>query len=286
MSNTSDIRQKIISINNIQNITKAMEKISASKMQKSKNLLQSTRPYFEQISRILQRLKMQNIQFDHPYLVKREIKHVGYIIISTNRGLTGGLNINLFRKILYGFEKYQKENIRIKLVLIGSKAISFFNLFKKDIISQNSISDTPKISEIISSVKIIIDHYDIRSVDKIYIAYNKFINTMTYIPKIKVILPLNLKKQEYESKLVNYLYEPDFKSILHAILPRYIESMVYQSYIENLSSEQSARMIAMKSATDNSKNLIKELNILYNKTRQANITQELIEIISGSNLTD
>ncbi|AFA40869.1 F1 sector of membrane-bound ATP synthase, gamma subunit [Wigglesworthia glossinidia endosymbiont of Glossina morsitans morsitans (Yale colony)] len=287
MTNINDIRQKIISIKNIQNITRAMEKISASKMKKTQNLLKITHPYFEKIFYILQRLIMQNMQFNHPYLTERKLKCIGYVIISTNRGLTGGLNINLFKKVLYDLEKYQQKNIRIKLALIGLKAISFFSFLKKDIIAQiSNISDTPKISEIMDPIKIIINNYNDKNIDKIYIAYNKFVNTMMYTPKIKIILPLNFKQKSHQTASTNYLYEPDFKSLFHAILPRYIESMVYQFYIENLSSEQAARMIAMKSAMDNSTNLIKELNILYNKKRQSNITQELIEIISGSNLVD
>lgn len=287
MTNINDIRQKIISIKNIQNITRAMEKISASKMKKAQNLLQITHPYFEKIFCILKRLVMQNIQFNHPCLKERKIKCIGYIIISTNRGLTGGLNINLFKKVLYELKKYQQKKIRIKLVLIGLKAISFFNFLKHNVIAQESnISDTPKISEITNPIKIIVNNYNDKNIDKIYIAYNKFINTMTYIPKIKVVLPLSFKQQSYQADSPNYLYEPDFKSLFHAILPRYIESMVYQFYIENLSSEQAARMLAMKSAMDNSANLVQELNILYNKKRQSNITQELIEIISGSNLVD
>ncbi|BAC24153.1 atpG [Wigglesworthia glossinidia endosymbiont of Glossina brevipalpis] len=284
MYNIKDIRQKIIGIKKTQSITSAMEKISAIKMKKSQNLLNSTKPYYEKISLLLNKLLFQNIKYKHPYLKKRQIKCIGYIVVSTDRGLAGSLNINLFKKLLYEINKSKEKKINTKLVLIGSKAISFFRFFEDEIISTISgIGDTPKISELIKPVQIMLKEYDSNIIDKIYIISNKFINTMTYVPDIKKVLPISIKKSSIKFKNLNYLYEPDFSSLFESILPRYIESLIYQSIVENISSEQSARMVAMKSAMDNSKNLIEELSLIYNKARQSNITKELTEIIAGSN---
>ncbi|MGP1957841.1 MAG: F0F1 ATP synthase subunit gamma [Arsenophonus sp.] len=281
---SKDIYLKINSLQNIQKITKSMEMVSISKMRKTQERMVASHPYIKSIRNIINHIISGNLEYKHSYLKQRDAKRVGYLIISTDRGLCGSLNINLFKLLLIEIKIWTDKNVKIDLALIGSKAILFFNSIGGNIIAQISgIGDNPSISNIIGPVKIMLKAYDEGRLDKLYLVTNKFINTMMQIPTITQLLPLSLDdKKIFGKKSWDYLYEPDPKIVLDIILNRYIESQVYQSVVENLASEQAARMIAMKTATDNSSCLIKELKLVYNKARQDNITQELAEIISGT----
>ncbi|MFP3036715.1 MAG: F0F1 ATP synthase subunit gamma [Arsenophonus sp. ER-LPS3-MAG3] len=281
---SKDIYLKINSLQNIQKITKSMEMVSISKMRKTQERMVASHPYIKSMSNIINHITSGNLEYKHSYLKQRDAKRVGYLIISTDRGLCGSLNINLFKQLLIEIKIWTDKNVKIDLALIGSKAILFFNSIGGNIIAQISgIGDNPSISNIIGPVKIMLKAYNEERLDKLYLVTNKFINTMMQIPTITQLLPLSLDdKKIFKKKSWDYLYEPDPKIVLDTILNRYIESQVYQSVVENLASEQAARMIAMKTATDNSSCLIKELKLVYNKARQDNITQELAEIISGT----
>ncbi|MGP1870994.1 MAG: F0F1 ATP synthase subunit gamma [Arsenophonus sp.] len=281
---SKDIYLKINSLQNIQKITKSMEMVSISKMRKTQERMVASHPYIKSMRNIINHITSGNLEYKHSYLKQRDAKRVGYLIISTDRGLCGGLNINLFKQLLIEIKIWTDKNVKIDLALIGSKAILFFNSIGGNIIAQISgIGDNPSISNIIGPVKIMLKAYNEERLDKLYLVTNKFINTMMQIPTITQLLPLSLDdKKIFKKKSWDYLYEPDPKIVLDTILNRYIESQVYHSVVENLASEQAARMIAMKTATDNSSCLIKELKLVYNKARQDNITQELAEIISGT----
>ncbi|MGP1939563.1 MAG: F0F1 ATP synthase subunit gamma [Arsenophonus sp. ET-DL9-MAG3] len=284
MAHGKDIYSKIHSIQNIQKITKAMEMVAKSKMRKTQERMAASRPYAETICNVINNLTLGNLEYKHPYLKGRDIKRIGYLIVSTDRGLCGSLNVNLFKYFLIEMKIWTDKGIQIDLALIGSKAISFFNSIGSNIITQVSeIKDNFSLSNIIELVKIMLEAYDKKYLDKLYVVTNKFVNTMVQLPTITQLLPIPSNDNKIlKKKSWDYLYEPDSKTLLDMLLRRYIESQVYQSVVENLASEQAARMIAMKAATDNGGNLIKELQLIYNKVRQDSVTQELTEIISGT----
>lgn len=284
MAGAKEIRTKIASVQNTQKITKAMEMVAASKMRKTQDRMAASRPYAETIREVIGHLALGNLEYKHPYLEEREVKRVGYLVISTDRGLCGGLNINLFKKLLIEMKAWSDQGVEVDLALIGSKAVGFFNSIGANVVTQvTGMGDTPTLSDLIGPVKVMLQAFDENRLDKIYIVNNKFINTMSQTPQILQLLPLPASDDsELQSKSWDYLYEPDPKSLLDILLRRYIESQVYQGVVENLASEQAARMVAMKAATDNGGNLIKELQLVYNKARQASITQELTEIVSGA----
>ncbi|WP_342221416.1 F0F1 ATP synthase subunit gamma [Candidatus Fukatsuia endosymbiont of Tuberolachnus salignus] len=289
MAGAKEIRSKIASVQNTQKITKAMEMVAASKMRKSQERMAASRPYAETIRNVIGHLALGNLEYKHPYLEEREIKHVGYLVVSTDRGLCGGLNTNLFKKLLAEMQNWSEKGIKCNLALIGLKAVSFFSSFGGNSVASNIVAevtgmgDNPSLSELIGSVKVMLQAYDEGRLDKLYIVNNKFINTMSQEPQIVQLLPLlPAEEGELEKKSWDYLYEPDPKVLLDKLLRRYLESQVYQGVVENLASEQAARMVAMKAATDNGGSLIKELQLIYNKARQASITQELTEIVGGA----
>ena len=284
MAGAKEIRTKIASVQNTQKITKAMEMVAASKMRKTQDRMASSRPYAETIREVIGHLALGNLEYKHPYLEEREVKRVGYLVISTDRGLCGGLNINLFKKLLGEMRNWSDKGVEVDLALIGSKAVGFFNSIGANIVTQvTGMGDTPTLSDLIGPVKVMLQAFDENRLDKIYIVNNKFINTMSQTPQILQLLPLPASDDsDIKNKSWDYIYEPDPKSLLDILLRRYIESQVYQGVVENLASEQAARMVAMKAATDNGGNLIKELQLVYNKARQASITQELTEIVSGA----
>lgn len=287
MSCMKEIRVKIESIRNIQKIAGAMEMISASKMYKAKKNMLSSMPYAIGIRKVIDNLTLGKLEYKHPYFIERNIHCVGYWVISTDRGLTGGLNVNLFRKLLHDINKWNNIGISVKLAIVGAKAISFFNCIKCiEIVSCISrIGDAPKIEELIGSVKVMLQLYNSKKVDRLYLVNNKFVNTLSQIPQIFQILPIiTANKTFLKSKYWDYLYEPDAKMLLNILLQRYVESQVYQGVIENLVSEQSARMVSMKTAADNGEIIINDLKLFYNKIRQNKITQELTEIISGASV--
>ena len=279
-----EIRTKITSVKNTQKITKAMEMVAASKMRKAQERMRAARPYAEKIRNVMAHLGAANPEYSHPYLIQRaEIKRVGLIVVSSDRGLCGGLNSNLFRDLLKRMKAWDDQGIEIDLSVIGSKAAGYFSRFNANIIAQKSqIGDAPGIDMLIGSVKVMLDAYMEEKIDALYVVANGFVNSMTQSPNVEQLIPVVATEDEGLKHHWDYIYEPDAKEVLDLLLERYIESLVYQAVVENIACEQAARMVAMKSASDNASTLIDELQLVYNKARQAAITQELSEIVSGA----
>ncbi len=279
-----EIRTQITSIKNTQKITRAMEMVAASKMRKTKDRMEATRPYSKKISQIINHLAHANPEYQHPFLMQRDVKRVGLIVVSSDRGLCGGLNSNLFRLILKQFKNWEQEKVEIDVTVIGNKGVSFFSGINANIVGQvTKMGDTPHVEDIIGVIKLMLDAFYNGDIDELYLASNEFVNTMTQKPGIEKLLPISETELEQDlSGHWDYLYEPDAKEVLDVLLARYIESMVYQGVVENNACEQAARMVAMKSASDNAGNIIDELQLVYNKARQAAITQEISEIVSGA----
>ena len=282
MSGGNEIRGKISSVKSTQKITRAMEMVAASKMRKAKERMAASKPYAKRIRSVVSHLAKATSEYKHMYLDEREINRVGYIIISTDRGLCGGLNVNLFKKTLLQTRDWSEKNVEVDLCLIGSKAVSYFRSVGGNVVAHTSgLGEEPSIEDLIGSVRVMLDAYEEGKVDRLYVVYNEFINTMTQEATIQQLLPL-VSDEEASTDCWDYIYEPDAKELLDALLVRFIESQVYQGVVENNASEQAARMVAMKSATDNAGELIDELETIYNKARQAAITQEISEIVSGA----
>ena len=279
-----EIRTKIASIKNTQKITRAMEMVAASKMRKTKDRMQATRPYSIRIGQIIKHLAHANPEYKHSFLVQRDINRAGIIIISSDRGLCGGLNANLFRKALNQLTAWEKMGLEIDVCTVGTKASGFFSGLKTNLVGQaTKLGDTPHLHDIVGIIKIMLDAYAEGRIDALYIFYNEFVNTMTQRPTITKLLPVVADELEEElGGHWDYIYEPDAKEVLDHLLTRYIESIVFQGLVENNACEQAARMVAMKSASDNAGSLIKELQLIYNKARQAAITQEISEIVGGA----
>jgi len=285
MSGAKQIRSKIQSIKNIQKITKAMEMVAASKMRKAQDRMKATRPYALKIKQAIIHLADANSEYKHPFLIKRgEVKRAGLIVVSTDRGLCGGLNINSFKAALRTIRELQEQNIEIDLSLVGAKGMAFFKRLKGlNIVSHVShLGDTVHLNELIGSVKVMLDAYSEGNIDRLYLVENEFVNTMTQRAQVTTLLPLPSEANEERKYHWDYIYEPDAKDVLDALLVRYVESTVYQGVVENVACEMAARMVAMKSASDNAGDLTDELQLAYNKARQASITQELSEIVSGA----
>jgi len=279
-----EIRTKIGSIKNTQKITRAMEMVAASKMRKTKDRMQATRPYSIKIGRIIKHLAQANPEYKHPYLIARDVKRVGIIVVSSDRGLCGGLNSNLFRKTLTHLMQWDKANIEVDVCTIGTKAYGFFSNLKINLVGQVSkLGDAPHLKDIVGVIKIMLDAYEAGRIDQLYVISNEFVNTMTQRPTVEQLLPaVACELDENLNGHWDYIYEPDAKEVLDHLLLRFIESKVYQGLVENNACEQAARMVAMKSASDNAGNLISELQLIYNKARQAAITQEISEIVAGA----
>ncbi|EEX64259.1 F0F1 ATP synthase subunit gamma [Vibrio metoecus] len=285
MAGAKEIRTKIGSVKSTQKITKAMEMVAASKMRRSQDAMESSRPYAQTIRKVIGHVANASLEYRHPYLEEREAKRVGYIIISTDRGLCGGLNINLFKKAITDMQVWKEKGAQIELAIIGSKATSFFNNSGAKVAAQVSgLGDSPSLEDLIGSVGVMLKKYDKGELDRLYLVFNQFVNTMVQKPKIDQLLPLPKSDSEdmQRGHMWDYIYEPEPKPLLDALLLRFIESQVYQGVVENLACEQAARMVAMKAATDNASNLIDDLQLVYNKARQAAITQELSEIVGGA----
>lgn len=285
MSNAKLIRTKIASIKNTQKITKAMEMVAASKMRKAQDRMNETRPYAQKIRQVIHHLSTAHSEYKHPYMVAREeIKRVGFIIISTDRGLCGGLNVNLFKNALRSIREYQEQNVEVDLSIIGAKGMAFFKRLQGiNVVSHVShLGDTIHMNEVIGSVKVMLDAYSEGTIDRLHLVENEFVNTMTQASQVATLLPLPSDDAEERQHHWDYIYEPDAKEVLDSLLVRYVESIVYRGVVENVACEMSARMIAMKSASDNAGSLIDELQLAYNKARQASITQELSEIVGGA----
>jgi len=278
-----EIRVKINSIKNTQKITRAMEMVAASKMRKAQNRMSASRPYAEKMLTVVGHLANAHPEYSHPYMVEREVRRVGYIVISSDRGLCGGLNNNLFRQVVASMKAHHDQGKEIDLCTIGSKAYGFFSRLGGNLISHaEHLGDAPEITDLIGTVKVMLDAYDEGKLDQLTLVYNQFVNTMTQKVILEQLLPIPAAEDEALKHHWDYLYEPEAKEVLNALLIRYIESLVYQGVVENLACEQAARMVAMKSASDNAGELINELQLIYNKARQAAITQEISEIVSGA----
>jgi len=284
MAGAKEIRNKIVSVKSTQKITKAMEIVAVSKIRRSQDAMIASRPYAEITRKVIGHVANANLEYRHPYLEEREAKRVGYIIVSTDRGLCGSLNINVFRKAITDMQAWGKKGAEVELVAIGSKATAFFNNIGVKVAAQISgLGDSPSLEDLVGSVGVMLKKYDEGELDRLYAVFNKFVNTMVQQPTIDQLLPLPKSDNEEMQRehLWDYIYEPEPQTLLDALLVRYAESQVYQGVLENLACEQSARMIAMKAATDNATNLIEDLEFVYNKARQASITQELSEIVGA-----
>ncbi|WP_233116768.1 F0F1 ATP synthase subunit gamma [Aggregatibacter actinomycetemcomitans] len=286
MAGAKEIKTKIASVQSTQKITKAMEMVATSKMRKTQDRMAASRPYSETIRNVISHVSKASIGYKHPFLVEREVKNVGILVISTDRGMCGGLNVNLFKATLNQIKDWKAQNAATVLGLIGSKGISFFRSLGFNVKGQLSgLGDNPALEELIGVANAMFDAYRNGEIDAIYIAYNKFINTMSQKPVIQQLVPLPEMENDHLSERQqawDYIYEPDPKVLLDSLLVRYLESQVYQAVVDNLASEQAARMVAMKAATDNAGNLINDLQLVYNKARQASITNELNEIVAGA----
>jgi F-type H+-transporting ATPase subunit gamma len=284
MAGGKEITTKIRSIENTRKVTAALEMVSASKIRKSQALMNATRPYARMMRRVMGHMSKANPEYRHPFTIEREeTKKAGYIIVSTDRGLCGGLNHNLFKLALNHIGEWQDKGVQVSLVTLGKKASALFKNLKVEIAAHASdLGEKPQIEDLIGAVKVMLDAYREGTLDRLYIVYNDFVNTMTQQPTLEQLLPLPPTDDEEIRDIWDYIYEPDAETLLDTVLVRYIESLVYQSVLENLASEHAARMIAMKNATDNAGELIDDLTLVFNKARQAAITQEISEIVSGA----
>lgn len=283
MAFAKEINSKIRSVKNTQKITRAMEMISASKMRKAQDRMELSRPYANKIQQSIAHLAASHPEYQHSFLQRRDVKRAGFIIVSTDRGMCGGLNANMFKKALGMMKEYHANNVEIDLCLIGTKAEGFFKRIGGKIIARaNHLGDAPKLTDLVGIVKVMLDSYSAGTLDALHIVHNTFVNTMTQRPYILQLLPIVPAATDELKHHWDYIYEPDAKPLLDLLLTRYIESQVYQAVVENIACEQAARMVAMKNATENAGELIRSLQLAYNKARQAAITQELAEIVGGA----
>ncbi|MCP5207842.1 MAG: F0F1 ATP synthase subunit gamma [Hahellaceae bacterium] len=278
-----EIRTKITSIKSTQKITSAMQMVAASKMRKAQERMSAGKPYATKIRNVVSHIANANPEYRHLYMQERDVKRVGFIIVSSDRGLCGGLNTNSFKKTTQEMKKWHDQGVDIDICAVGQKAVSFFRNFGGNVVAALShLGDVPSAHSLIGSVKVMLDAFEEGKIDRLYLIHNRFVNTMTQKPESIQLLPLLAADDEEYKHHWDYIYEPDAKPILDGLLTRFIESQVYQGVVENNACEQAARMVAMKSATDNAGNMIKELQLVYNKARQAAITQEISEIVSGA----
>ncbi|WP_303289881.1 F0F1 ATP synthase subunit gamma [Marinobacter sp. SS5-14b] len=278
-----EIRNQIGSIKSTQKITSAMEMVAASKMRKAQERMRATRPYAEKMRQVIGHIAKSNKDYRHPFMQEREVKRVGYIVVSSDRGLCGGLNTNAFKLLVREMREWKQKGIETDICAIGQKGASFFRSYGGNVVAAlTHMGDSPSAEKLIGSVKVMLDSFEAGKIDRLFLISNEFVNTMTQSPKSEQLLPLPEGSDEDIGRQWDYIYEPDSRPILDGLMPRYIESQVYQGVVENLACEQAARMIAMKSATDNAGSIIDELQLAYNKARQAAITQEISEIVSGA----
>jgi len=286
MAAGKEIRGKIKSVENTKKITKAMEMVAASKMRKAQDRMRSARPYSDKIRNIAAHLAQANPEYTHPFLVKQDTaKTVGIIVVTTDKGLCGGMNTNVLRQVTNKVRELEGQGKKVEAVAIGNKGLGFLNRIGGKVVSQaTGLGDTPHLDKLIGPVKVLLDAYQEGKLDAVYLFYTKFINTMKQEPMMDQLLPLSAERMEADkhSHAWDYLYEPDAQSVIDELLVRYVEALIYQAVAENMASEQSARMVAMKAASDNAGNVISELKLVYNKTRQAAITKELSEIVAGA----
>ncbi|MFT5211333.1 MAG: F-type H+-transporting ATPase subunit gamma [Flavobacterium sp.] len=283
MANAKELRKQIGSIKNTQKITSAMEMVAASKMRKAQERMSRGRPYSDHMRTVISHVAKASPEFHHQFMIEREVKRIGYIIVTTDKGLCGGLNINLLKATVKNIKTWVDQDVEVDLCLIGNKGAQFFKSYGGNVIAASSHkSETPAIDDLIGSIKVMLDSFESGKIDKIFLANNVFVNTMTQKPTIKQLVPLDPQDEGEEKHRWDYIYEPDARQLIEGLLTRYIESQVYQAVVENVACEQAAKMIAMKSATDNAGDLVDELQLIMNNARQAAITQELSEIVSGA----
>jgi len=283
MAAGKEIRTKIATIQSTQKITSAMEMVAASKMRKAQERMALGKPYARRMRSVVGHIANSAPEYRHIYMEKRDIKRVGFIVVSTDRGLCGGLNINLFKTTVRAMKEWKDQGIEIDLSLIGAKAAAFFGSFGGNVVaSVRDLGEEPHLADLIGGVKTMLDAYEDGKIDRLFLVTNEFVNTMTQMPQLEQLLPLEAEDSEEMKHHWDYIYEPDARELLEGLLTRYIESQVYQAVVENGACEQAARMLAMKNATDNAGELIEDLQLIYNKARQAAITQELSEIVGGA----
>ncbi len=285
MAGEKEIRKKVDSVKKMQKITSAMEKVAASKIRKAQQQMEAARPYAERIRRVISHARQAHPDYKHPYLTEREIKRVGYIVISTDRGLCGGLNANLFRMMIGEISKWQQQEIELDMALIGAKAVQFFRRMGGRVVgTATHIGDRPTVNELLGSIQVMLSAYEEGKIDRLFLVHNEFVSAMSQKPVVAQLLPASALAEEDEElqEHWDYIYEPSAADLLEDVLMRYIESQVYRGAVENFACEMAAKMVAMKSATDNAGEIIDKLQLEYNKARQAAITQEISEIVGGA----
>jgi F-type H+-transporting ATPase subunit gamma len=283
MANLKEIRTKIGSVKNTQKITKAMEMVAASKMRRTQQRMRETRPYADRIRTVIGHLFQANPEYRHPFLVEREVKRVGYIVVTTDRGLCGGLNVNTFRALLRDMKEWRDKDVEVDLCLIGAKGVQFFRSLDVNVVgAATHLGEDPKVADLVGSIKIMLDSFIEGRIDRLHLMHSEFVNTMSQQPNIKTLIPVEAVDKDDLPQHWDYIYEPDAVDLLDTVLMRYIESQVYRATIENVACEMASKMVAMKSATDNAVKFIDQLQLDYNKARQAAITQEISEIVGGA----
>ncbi len=284
MASAKEIRTKIKSIQNTQKITKAMEMVAASKMRRAKDRMEATRPYATKIREVVGHVAAANTEYVHPYMRARDnVKRVGYIVVSTDRGLCGGLNINTFKSAIASMREWSDKGVEVEVCTIGKKAGSFFKRLNSNIVADvQDLGDTPKLEDLIGAVTVMLNGIEEGRLDRLFLAENEFVNSMTQKPRLTQLIPTEADKDERLGENWDYLYEPSSEEVLNQLMRRYIESLIFQAAVENVACEMAARMVAMKSATDNAGDIINDLQLVYNKARQAAITQEISEIVGGA----
>ena len=283
MANEKEIRTKIGSVKNTQKITKAMEMVAASKMRSTQETMKKSLPYADKIRGVIGHIFKANPDYKHPFLVERKVKSAGYIVVSSDKGLCGGLNVNMFRPFIAHLKEQKSNNIKTKLCLVGAKGVQFFRSLDVNVVAATTnLGEEPLVEDLVGAIKIMLDEYTEGKIDQLFIVHNNFVNTMSQKPEIKTLLPIDPSDKDDLQEHWDYIYEPDSRDLLDYILMRYIESQVYRAVVENVACEMAAKMVAMKSATDNAGKLIDELELDYNKARQAAITQEISEIVGGA----
>ena len=283
MANAKELRKQIVSIKNTQKITSAMEMVAASKMRKAQERMSRGRPYSDHIREVIGHVANASPEYRHQFMIERPVKRVGYIIVTTDKGLCGGLNINLLKATVKHIKTWVEQEVEVDLCLIGNKGAQFFRSYGGNVVAASShVSENPVMTDLIGSIKVMLDAFEAGRVDKIILANNVFKNTMTQVPTLRQLVPLDAAKEAPGRQRWDYIYEPEARDLLEGLITRYIESQVYQAVVENVACEQAAKMIAMKSATDNAGDLVDELQLIMNNARQAAITQELSEIVSGA----
>jgi len=278
-----ELRTKINSVKNTQKITKAMEMVAASKLRKTQQRMEASRPYAERIRTVVGHLSEANPDYRHPFLEKRDVKRVGYIIITTDRGLCGSLNVNLFRTVINDMREWQDKNVEVDVCIIGAKGVAFFRRLKTNVVASTShLGDTPSVADLVGTIAAMTTEYQEGKIDRLFLVHNVFVNTMSQTPEIKTLIPVEAADGDSLQDNWDYIYEPDAVELLDNVLDRYIESQVYRAAVENVACEMASKMVAMRAATDNAGDFIDRLQLAYNKARQAAITQEISEIVGGA----